>query len=170
MDGMVNRVKLFISDVDGVLTDAGMYYSEFGDELKKFNTHDGMAFQLLKEAGIKLAIITSEKSGIVTKRAEKLKVDYLYQGKRDGGKLNAALEICSLEKISLEEVSYIGDDINCMDLLVAVGFKACPANATKKIKAIHDIHILETKGGEGAVREWAEWILEYNENENQKAY
>lgn len=157
---MVNKVKLFITDVDGVLTDAGMYYTESGDEFKKFNTHDGMAFQLLREAGIKTAIITSEETKIVERRAKKLKVDYLYQGKRDGGKLQAAIEICKLEGISLDEVSYIGDDINCLELLSAVKHNACPANATKKIKSIPGITLLETKGGDGAVREWAEIILE----------
>jgi YrbI family 3-deoxy-D-manno-octulosonate 8-phosphate phosphatase len=157
---MVNSVKLFITDVDGVLTDAGMYYSQSGEEFKKFNTHDGMAFQLLREAGIKTAIITSEETEIVERRAKKLRVDYLYQGRRDGGKLQAAIEICRLEGISLNEVSYVGDDINCLELLSAVKHSACPANATKKIKAIPGITLLETKGGEGAVREWAEIILE----------
>jgi 3-deoxy-D-manno-octulosonate 8-phosphate phosphatase (KDO 8-P phosphatase) len=159
---MVTKIKLFITDVDGVLTDAGMYYTESGDEFKKFNTHDGMAFQMLREAGIKTAIITSESTSIVERRAAKLKVDYLYQGKRDGGKLQAAIEICEKEGISLNEVSYIGDDINCLDLLSAVQYKACPANATKKIKSIPNIVLLNTKGGDGAVREWVELLLEEN--------
>lgn len=160
MDSVVTKVKLFITDVDGVLTDAGMYYSESGDEFKKFNTHDGMAFQLLREAGIKTAIITSEETEIVERRAKKLRVDYLYQGRRDGGKLQSAIEICKLEGIRLDEVSYIGDDINCLELLSAVKYKACPSNATKKVKSIPGIILLETKGGNGAVREWAEIILE----------
>ncbi len=159
---MVTKIKLFITDVDGVLTDAGMYYTESGDEFKKFNTHDGMAFQMLREAGIKTAIITSESTSIVERRAAKLKVDYLYQGKRDGGKLQAAIEICEKEGISLNEVSYIGDDINCLDLLSAVQYKACPANATKTIKSIPNIVLLNTKGGDGAVREWVELLLEEN--------
>ena len=149
----------FISDVDGVMTDAGMYYTESGDEFKKFNTHDGMAFQLLREAGIKTAIITSEETKIVENRAKKLKVDYLFQGKRDGGKLAAALEICDNEGIKLQEVAYIGDDMNCYDLLTNVGLAACPSNAVKKIKAISGIILLATKGGEGAVREFVDLIL-----------
>lgn len=76
------------------MTDGGMYYSETGDELKKFNTRDGMGFQLLRKAGIKVGIITSEDTKIVEDRAKKLKVDYLYQGKREDGKLSAAIEIC----------------------------------------------------------------------------
>lgn len=159
--GLTNRskLKLFLTDVDGVLTDAGMYYSENGDELKKFNTHDGMGFQLLREAGIKTGIITSENTKIVERRAAKLKIDYLSQGEKHGGKLNAALEICQKENISIAETAYIGDDINCFELLSAVGFAACPADATAKIKSIPGIRILSTKGGEGAVREFIELIL-----------
>ncbi|MFT4093291.1 MAG: hypothetical protein QM640_06595 [Niabella sp.] len=153
-------IKLFLTDVDGVLTDAGMYYAESGDELKKFNTHDGMGFQLLREAGIKTGIITSEETEIVARRAKKLKVDYLFQGKRDGGKLSAALEICKLEDIDINNVAYVGDDINCYDLLNAVALKACPQNAVDKIKNIPDIIQLNKTGGDGAVREFVELILE----------
>ena len=99
------------------MTDAGMYYSESGDELKKFNTRDGMAFQLLREAGIKTGIITSENTNIVENRAKKLKIDFLYQNKYKGGKLAAAKDICQQLNITLDEVAYIGDDINCYELL-----------------------------------------------------
>ena len=156
---MVN-IKLFLSDVDGVMTDAGMYYTESGDEFKKFNTHDGMGFRLLREAGIKTGMITSEQTTIVERRAKKLKVDYLYQSKIFGSKLEAALEICALENISIKEAAYIGDDINCIDLLCSVGIAACPANAVKKVREINDIIHLEKKGGDGAVREFIDMILE----------
>jgi len=147
------KIKLFLSDVDGVLTDGGMYYSENGDELKKFNTRDGMAFQLLREAGIKTGIITSENTKIVENRARKLKVDYLYQGKRDGGKLAAALEICEKEGITLDEVAYVGDDINCLELLSKVGVAACPADSSAEILRIGNIVITDSAGGEGVIRE-----------------
>lgn len=150
------KIKILITDVDGVLTDSGMYYCENGDEIKKFNTHDGMAFQLLREAGIKTAIITSENTQLVERRAKKLKVDYLFQGK---DKLRSAKEICEKENISLNEVAYIGDDINCLELLTSVGIAACPNNATKTIKDIKGIHILNLKGGEGVVREFVEYLL-----------
>lgn len=153
------KLKLFLSDVDGVLTDAGMYYSESGDELKKFNTHDGMGFMILRNAGIKTGIITSEDTKIVERRAQKLKVDYLYQGKKHGGKLAAAQEICEKEGITLNEVAYIGDDINCFELLCSVGLAACPANAVDKIKSIPGIILLQKKGGDGAVREFINMIL-----------
>lgn len=153
------QIKLFLSDVDGTLTDGGMYYSEKGDELKKFNTRDGMGFQLLREAGIKTGIITSENTEIVANRAKKLKIDFLVQGKRDGGKLAAAQEICSQLGITLNEVAYIGDDINCCELLEAVGVKACPIDANKKIKTINNIQVMQKQGGDGCVREFIEKIL-----------
>ena len=155
----VTKIKLFLTDVDGVLTDGGMYYSETGDELKKFNTRDGMGFHLLREAGIKTGIITTENTQIVERRAAKLKVDYVYQGKNTGGKLQTALEICRKEGITLAEAAYIGDDINCYDLLCNVGMAACPADAVEKIKTIPNIKILRKKGGEGVVREFIEIIL-----------
>lgn len=153
------KIKLFLTDVDGVLTDAGMYYTESGDEFKKFNTHDGMGLMLLKEAGIKRGIITTENTKIVERRAAKLKMDYLYQGKGFGSKLAAALEICEKENISIKEVAYVGDDVNCIELLKAVGIAACPANALPKVKAIPNIIHLQKKGGDGAVREFIEMIL-----------
>lgn len=153
------QIKLFLSDVDGTLTDGGMYYSEKGDELKKFNTRDGMGFQLLREAGIKIGIITSENTEIVANRAKKLKIDFLVQGKRDGGKLAAAQEICSQLGITLNEVAYIGDDINCRELLEAVGLAACPADANAIIKNITSIKVMNCKGGEGCVREFCGTII-----------
>jgi 2-dehydro-3-deoxyphosphooctonate aldolase (KDO 8-P synthase) len=155
-------IKLFLTDVDGVLTDAGMYYSENGDELKKFNTHDGMGLQLIRKAGIKTGIITSENTKMVERRYNKLKLDYLYQGKREGGKLAAALEICEKEGISIKEVAYIGDDVNCLDLLSEVGMAACPASAVTTIKQLPNIIHLSKKGGEGCVREFIELIMSGN--------
>ena len=151
-------IKLFLSDVDGTLTDGGMYYSESGDELKKFNTRDGMGFQLLREAGIKTGIITSEDTHIVVNRAKKLKVDFLHQGKRNGGKLVVAKEICGQLGITLDEVAYIGDDINCMELLEAVGVKACPGDACEEVKDIPGMMVMKKNGGEGCVREFIEII------------
>ena len=145
--------------MDGVLTDAGMYYSENGDELKKFNTHDGMGLQLIRQKGIKTGIITSENTMMVERRFNKLKLDYLYQGKREGGKLASALEICEKEGITLQNVAYIGDDINCLELLSNVGLAACPANALDAVKQIPGIVRMNKKGGEGCVREFIEMII-----------
>lgn len=153
-------IKLFITDVDGTLTDGGMYYTERGDELKKFNTRDGMGIQLLREAGIKVAIITSEDTKIVENRAAKLKIDFLVQGKRCEGKLTVVRELCNKLDIKLDNVAYIGDDINCLELLSAVGMAACPNDACDKVKIIDGIKVMSRKGGEGCVREFAETILE----------
>lgn len=153
------NIKLFLCDVDGTLTDGGMYYSENGDELKKFNTRDGMGFQLLREKGIKTGIITTEDTRIVENRAKKLKVDYLRQGKRDGGKLAVAEEICRDMGITLTDVAYVGDDVNCIELLSAVGVAACPSDANEKVKSLPCIKILQKNGGDGCVREFIEMFL-----------
>lgn len=155
-----SKIKLVLTDVDGVLTDSGMYYSEKGDELKKFNTHDGMGFKLLHEKGIKTGIITSEKTRIVENRSKKLKVDYLYQGMFGGDKLKAALDICKKENIDLSQVAYIGDDINCHDLLSAVGFAFCPKDALPEIKSNPNIICLTKNGGCGVFRKMVDLIME----------
>lgn len=154
------KIKLFITDIDGTLTDGGMYYSENGDEMKKFNTRDGMGIQMLREAGIKTAIITSEDRQLNQRRAEKLKVDFIRQGKVNGGKVSVAQEIVKEMGISLQEVAYIGDDINCLELLSLVGLAACPADANDKVKSIPGILVLNKKGGDGCVREWVELLLQ----------
>lgn len=155
-------IKLFLTDVDGTLTDGGMYYSSNGNELKKFNTRDGMGFQLLREAGIKTGIITSENTVIVENRAKKLKIDYLIQGEQKKGKLEAAYQLCNQLGITMNEVAYIGDDINCRDLLEVVGYKACPNDAQNVIKNIKGIKILSNVGGAGCVREFIDIILSNN--------
>lgn len=155
-----NEIKLFLSDIDGTLTDGGMYYTESGDEIKKFNTRDGMGFQLLREAGIKTGVITSENTQIAENRARKLKLDFLVQSEKFGGKLEAAKEICYELGISLDNVAYIGDDINCKDLLENVGLAACPKDSNMFIQRIKGIKVMKKNGGEGCVREFAEFILE----------
>ena len=155
----IKPVKLFATDVDGVLTDAGMYYDNKGNELKKFNTHDGMAFKILKGKGIFTAMITSEKTNIVKLRASKLQVDYLFQGVKGGEKLEVLKKICIEKNMSLSEVAYIGDDINDYNVLSSVGFPACPKNAITNIKNIEGITHLSKSGGNGAVREFVELLL-----------
>lgn len=153
------KIKVFLSDVDGTLTDAGMYYSESGEELKKFNTRDGKGFELLKKKGLKVGIITSENTKIVERRSNKMKLDYLFQGLEHKGKLDVALEICKNEGISLEEIAYIGDDVNCIELLERVGLAACPSDSVLSVKNISNINVMTKKGGDGAVREFSEIIL-----------
>lgn len=151
------KIKLFATDVDGTMTDTGMYYTENGDEIKKFSTLDGMGFQLLREAGIKTAIITSETTSIVKRRAEKIKADVLKMGCKN--KKEYVTNLCKEYNISLDEVAYIGDDINDYDLLSCVGIAACPANAVAEIKNCSGIISLSREGGHGAIREFVEVIL-----------
>lgn len=151
------KIKLFVTDVDGVLTDGGMYYSEHGDELKKFNTKDGVAFRLMKEKGIQTAIITGEDTEIVRRRAEKLKIDYLYQGITC--KLDVLQQLCDELKIELSEVAYIGDDVGDADILRVVGYAACPADACRAVKSIPGIHVTEKSGGDGCVRELFDTVM-----------
>ena len=158
-------IKLFLTDVDGCLTDGGMYYTAEGDVMKRFCVYDGMGMVRLQQAGIPCGILTSEQSPIVKARAEKLHLQFLYLGvgskDRPGSltKLEAAKRICDKLAISMEEVCYVGDDINDIDLLSAVGMPCCPPNARPEVKAIPGIRILNTPGGSGAVREIADAIL-----------
>lgn len=151
-----SNVQLLLTDVDGVLTDSGMYYGQGGEELKKFNTRDGKGFEIVRGLGIKTGILTSEDTKIVERRAKKLKVDFLYQGVID--KLATATEICAKLDISMVQVAYIGDDLNDVQLLSAVGLAACPADAVDSVKNILGIVKLNCKGGEGALRELVNMI------------
>jgi len=149
-----SNIKLFLSDVDGVLTDAGMYYAESGDEFKKFCTYDGMGFQLLQKKDIKVGILTTEDRELNRRRAKKLGLDFDFHGAKD--KLQIVKDLCLTENITLAEVAYIGDDVNCFGLLSHVGIAACPNNAVDKIKAIPNIIQLKKNGGDGVVREFIE--------------
>ena len=158
-------VKLFLTDVDGCLTDGGMYYTAEGDAMKRFCVYDGMGMALLQQGGIPCGILTSEQSPIVKARAEKLHLQFLYLGvgSRDHKgcmtKLEAAKRICDKLGITLADVCYVGDDINDIDLLNAVGHPCCPPNARPEVLAIKGIRVLKTPGGQGAVREIADAIL-----------
>ena len=152
-----SKIKIFLSDVDGVLTDAGMYYTESGDEMKKFCTYDGMGFQLLQKLGVKVGIVTTEDKQLNRRRAKKLALDFDFHGVKD--KLQTVTDLCKKININLNEVAYIGDDINCFELLSNVGIAACPSNAVEKIKLIPNIIQLERNGGAGVVREFVELIL-----------
>lgn len=151
------KIKIFLSDVDGVLTDAGMYYTENGDEFKKFCTYDGMGFQLLQKTGVKVGILTTEDRELNRRRAKKLGLDFDFHGAKD--KLQIVKALCEKENVSLDEIAYIGDDVNCFELLSNAGLSACPMNAVSKIKSIPNIIQLKRNGGDGVVREFVELIL-----------
>ncbi len=154
---VLQRIRLFATDVDGVLTDGGMYYAESGDEWKKFNTRDGMGIKLLQRAGIVTAIVTQERTKLVARRAEKLMISELHQGVMD--KLSLVREMAARHGLTLSQVAYIGDDINDVETLKAVGFSATPADGMPQVAAVVN-YICRKKGGEGAVREIVEMILE----------
>lgn len=155
----IPEIKMFLTDCDGCLTDAGMYYSEHGDELKKFNTKDGMGFALLRKAGIVTGIVTSENVELNRRRAEKLKLDILEAGCKD--KVAALNRICAERGISPENVAYVGDDINDLGVIQMVGYGCAPADAMPRIKAAAK-YVTTAKGGEGVIREVVEKILADN--------
>lgn len=152
----IPTIKMFLTDCDGCLTDGGMYYSENGDELKKFNTKDGMGFRLLREAGIITGIITSENREMNARRAEKLMLDELYQGVSD--KVEVISRLCQKYGISPENVAYVGDDRNDLKALQYVGFGCTVNDAAAEVKGCVD-YVSSLNGGQGAVREIIEVIL-----------
>lgn len=154
--GKLKNIKLVITDVDGVLTDGGLYYTSEGLVMKKFNVKDGMGMRRLRENGIKNAIITTDVSDLIKVRGERLKVDYLFLGIWD--KENKMKEICEQENILAENVAFIGDDVNDISIINEVGFSACPFDSVEEIKDSVDL-ILTRKGGEGVFREFADLIL-----------
>ena len=154
---LLKDIKVLVTDVDGTLTDAGMYYSADGEQLKKFNTRDAKGLELIREKlGMRVVILTRENSPIVTARAHKLRIDDCYVGILE--KLPFMEQFCLENHISMANVAYIGDDINDLECMQKAGFAACPSNGDDDIKkASH--YITKEKGGEGAVRNVCDLIL-----------
>lgn len=148
--------KLVITDIDGVWTDGGMYYDQSGNELKKFNTSDSAGVIFCQLLNIPVAIMTGEDTSIVKRRADKLKVNHLFQGVKN--KLSVAIELCKTINISLDEVAYIGDDLIDIALLKSVRWSAAPANAPDYIKKMVK-YVTRLRGGEGAFREYVEFLI-----------
>ena len=156
MSTLAKNIKLVGTDIDGVWTDARMYYSADGDIMKSFSTYDGMGVKLLREAGIPLIIMTGEDTEIVSKRAKKLGIDFIFQG--ENKKLKRLKEVCKELNITLDEVAYIGDDVNDLDVLQAVGISAMPPNSP--ILGQFNPDYLTTRcGGDGAFRDFVDFIL-----------
>ena len=150
------ELKLFATDVDGVLTDAGMYYGESGEELKKFNTRDGMGIKLLQAEGVMIAIITMEQTKIVARRAKKLGITEVFQGAKE--KVSVLTDLSEKFHIPFEQMAYMGDDVNDVGALQAVGYAAAPADCVDQVRQV--VHyICQKNGGEGAVREVIDMIL-----------
>jgi len=144
------EIKIFLTDSDGCLTDGGMYYTEKGDEIKKFHTQDGMGFRLLSDKGIIIGIVTGEDVELVRRRGKKLKMQEIHCGISD--KLEVVKGICRKYGCEMRNVAYVGDDVNDVDVLKAVGFACSVNNAVKQAKEVAD-YVTVRKGGEGAIRE-----------------
>lgn len=151
------KIKLFITDVDGVMTDGSLILGNNGEEFKSFNSQDGMGLKLLQRSGVKTAIITGRSSQIVENRADELNIKEVHQGIKN--KLNIFKHL--LEKFGLDssEVSYIGDDINDLSVLKRVGLSFTVQNGVDKVKNEVD-YVSKKRGGNGALREIIEIILD----------
>jgi len=145
-----------LTDIDGVWTDGGMYYAENGNEFKKFNTSDSAGVLFCKLSNIHVGIITGENSLAVKRRAEKLKIEHCFLGIKD--KVKVAKDLIDELGLSWDEVAYIGDDINDIQLLKVVGLSACPINSPQYIKKLVN-WVVPIKGGDGAFRYFVEKYL-----------
>lgn len=152
-------IKLLIMDVDGTLTDGGIYYDDAGHEMKKFYVKDGTGIRIALENGIECMILTGRESACVKRRGEELGISYICQGITDK---QAFLQNFMKEKgLSGEDIAYIGDDVNDLECMQLVKFRGCPADAAKEVKNTVE-YICQKAGGCGAVREFIEWIMEAN--------
>ncbi|MGI0010665.1 MAG: KdsC family phosphatase [Nitrosopumilaceae archaeon] len=151
-----SKIKLVLTDVDGVLTDGGRYYSKDGEVIKKFHTRDGMGVNILLRNGIKTCILTKEKSEIVKKWAEGMNVFEVYEGVV--GKELELNKICKKFGLKNTEIAYVGDDINDLELMKTVGFSATPHDGIFYAKQFAD-YICEACGGQGAFREVVDLIV-----------
>lgn len=149
-------IQLLITDVDGVLTDAGMYYGPDGELMKKFSTRDGMGAHLWVKAGRQIAIVTGEKSPIVLRRAEKLRISEVHLGISD--KKSVVLGIMKEHNLAPHQVAFIGDDVNDLEAMGEVGIVACPADAQPSVRAIAQF-VCRARGGEGCLREFIDHLL-----------
>lgn len=157
LKGKADKIRLVLTDVDGVLTDTGIYYSPDGEMIKRFSIRDGMGVERLrKHADIETVIITGENSGTVKARAQKLKITQVYLGVTD--KKSLFDEILKKNQLQPDNIAFIGDDVNDLEIMKLVGLTACPGDGMSFIKDISD-YICENKGGYGAFREFAELIL-----------
>ena len=150
------RIKLVLTDVDGVLTDGGMYFSKNGEEMKKFYTRDGMGVELLLNKGIKTVFITKEKSEIAKQRGKKVKASEVILGVQH--KESLLPKLCMKFNVKNYEIAYVGDDVNDLNLMSKVGLTACPKDAISQVIKIAD-YICKKSGGNGAFREFTELIL-----------
>ncbi len=153
----MKNIKLFVMDIDGTFTDGNIYIGENGELFKVFNIKDGMAITLLRQADIKTAVITGRESKITENRCNDLKIDYLYQNINN--KKETIENLVKDLNIKMEQVAFIGDDVNDLECIESCGLSGCPKNSAKKILE-HAMFVSNFDGGKGAVREFVEYILD----------
>jgi N-acylneuraminate cytidylyltransferase len=163
----IKKIKLLISDVDGVLTDGGMYYSAKGDIQKKFHARDGMGIAILQRNGIPTIIITKEKNQIVKKWTSKMNVDKLFQGVKK--KETLLPKLCNLYNLKEENIAYIGDDVNDLEIMKNIGFSVTPKDGNIEVKKIAN-HISKINGGEGVLREVCDLLISTKFGIKKKLY
>jgi len=153
------RIRLVLADCDGVLTDSGVFYGASGEEMKRFSIRDGMGVERLRQCGIESGIVSGEVSPSILRRAEKLGLPHVLLGVKD--KRSAVEGLCQSLGLTLEEVAYIGDDVNdvaLLDALASRGLTAAPSDALPEVVGrVH--HLCRVRGGSGALRDFAEWLL-----------
>lgn len=154
--GNLENIKYLVIDVDGTLTDAGIYYDENGNELKKFCTKDAAGFFAAHQVGIKIMILTGRECQATTRRMTEMKVDYLIQDCKD--KVTYLTEFMKENNIDSTMIGYIGDDLNDLPPMKLCGFVGCPADACDEVMEIAD-YVAKTKGGFGAVRDVVTYLL-----------
>lgn len=151
-----SRIKMILLDVDGVMTNGQVFLMPNGDEIKMFSILDGFGIVLAMKAGIRIGVISGRESPSLKQRCEELKIEDFYMGQMD--KLPLMEEILAKRNLTSEEVAYIGDDVPDLPVLERVGLSVAPANAHKHVKARVDL-VLEKNGGDGAVREFIDFLL-----------
>lgn len=151
-----SQVRLLALDVDGILTDGGLYYTESGEVCKKFNVKDGKGIKLLMQSGVEVAIISANDSAATLHRANKLGIENCFTGVKD--KLEVLENLCQKLNISLSQVAYMGDDLNDLPVLKAVGLPLTVADAIPENQATA-AHVTKLSGGQGAVREVCNLLL-----------
>ena len=163
----IKKIELVISDVDGVLTDGGMYYSAKGDIQKKFHARDGMGIAILKRNQIPTVIITKERNVIVKKWASKMPVDKLFDGIKN--KESLLPKLCKLYDLKLENIAYIGDDVNDIEIMKKIGLSISPNDGNVEVKKISNF-VTKSNGGEGVLREICDLIISKKFGRRKKLY
>lgn len=150
------RIRAVVFDVDGVLTDGGLWYGHTGEALKRFDVKDGHGIVLARLTGLPVALLTARTSAIVDVRAQELRVAKVFQGRKEKG--TGFEELCLELGFAAAEVAYMGDDLNDLPALTRAGFSGCPADAVVQVREAVDF-VSSRPGGQGAAREFVELLL-----------